>query len=363
MMNKIATPPPNAFYPAVSVIIPMYNAEKYIAECLDSILAQTFQNFELIVVDDCSTDNSAAIVESYIPKFGGRLILSHMKKNSGGPGAPSNMGIDLSRGEYLLILDNDDTITQTALSELYSIAKYFNADVVGCEKYYSVPEQLWYNTEFRKQIEPFTYQNGDYVTEPTLLTADFAERVQQCNQRRFLWNIWSKLIRRDFLKKNRIYFVQNMIQDFLFTCCLIYTAERYVRVPNVVNNYRELKDSLSHKSYSHDEYLLKYTHALTTGIRYLDDFLDDHEFFRQHANFKYLALKIYMNEILNYTTGIYYQVPAPLLDGILRKEFHDGENNALLTLLFSTVNIHRLLLWQSQQRIAKLESELKRKVD
>ena len=55
--------------PAVSIIIPMYNAEKYIGECLDSILAQTFQDFEVIVVDDCSTDNSCAVVESYLPKF------------------------------------------------------------------------------------------------------------------------------------------------------------------------------------------------------------------------------------------------------------------------------------------------------
>ena len=55
--------------PAISVIIPMYNAEKYIGECLDSILAQTFTDFEVIVVDDCSTDNSAKIVESYAEKF------------------------------------------------------------------------------------------------------------------------------------------------------------------------------------------------------------------------------------------------------------------------------------------------------
>lgn len=57
-------------FPLVSVIIPMYNSEKYIGELLDSLLAQTLQNFEVIIVDDCSTDNSAAIVKSYVPKFG-----------------------------------------------------------------------------------------------------------------------------------------------------------------------------------------------------------------------------------------------------------------------------------------------------
>ena len=64
--------------PAVSIVIPMYNSEKYIGECLDSILAQTFTDYEVIVVDDCSTDNSRAVVQSYLPKFdeGGRNSIS-----------------------------------------------------------------------------------------------------------------------------------------------------------------------------------------------------------------------------------------------------------------------------------------------
>ena len=72
MMNKIATPPPNASYPAVSVVIPFYNVEKYIGDGLESLLIQTFQNFEVIAVDDGSTDSTPAVVESFIPKFGGR---------------------------------------------------------------------------------------------------------------------------------------------------------------------------------------------------------------------------------------------------------------------------------------------------
>lgn len=65
---------------AVSVIIPMYNAAEYIAECLDSLLMQTFQDFEVIVVDDCSEDNSVAIVKSYMPKFDGRLMFIRRKR-------------------------------------------------------------------------------------------------------------------------------------------------------------------------------------------------------------------------------------------------------------------------------------------
>ena len=64
----------------VSVIIPMFNAEKYLAVCLESLLIQTLQDFEVIVVDDCSTDNSVAIAENYLEKFGGRLKIIALKK-------------------------------------------------------------------------------------------------------------------------------------------------------------------------------------------------------------------------------------------------------------------------------------------
>ena len=88
----------NLSSPAVSVIIPMYNAENYIGECLDSLLGQTFQNFELIVVDDCSTDSSCEIVESYIPKFDGRLKLYHTEKNTGSGLIARNIGLDYASG-------------------------------------------------------------------------------------------------------------------------------------------------------------------------------------------------------------------------------------------------------------------------
>ena len=97
--------------PAISVIIPMYNAEEYVGECLDSLLAQTFQDFEVIVVDDCSADKCFELVEGYSPKFKGRLRLEKTEKNSGGGGyVPRNIGMSLARGEYVYFMDADDYI-------------------------------------------------------------------------------------------------------------------------------------------------------------------------------------------------------------------------------------------------------------
>lgn len=122
--------------PKVSVIIPMFNAEKFISYCLENFLAQTFQDFEVIVV------------ESFSKKFGGRLKIARTEKNSGSPGEPGNLGVDLSRGEYLSLLDNDDAITPTAFEKLYFVAKNFDADVVACEKYFPVPEKFWNDADF-----------------------------------------------------------------------------------------------------------------------------------------------------------------------------------------------------------------------
>ncbi|MBR1807751.1 MAG: glycosyltransferase family 2 protein [Selenomonadaceae bacterium] len=136
--------------------MPLYNVEKYVGECLDSILAQTLQDFEVIVVDDCSTDSSVAVVESYMSKFDGRLKLTRMKKNSGGAGLPRNKGIEFSCGEYLAFVDPDDTITPTAFEELYTLAKNFDADVVHCEKWYQLPDEFYNDAEYRKTLTPYS---------------------------------------------------------------------------------------------------------------------------------------------------------------------------------------------------------------
>ena len=121
--------------PAITIIAPMYNVEKYIGECLDSILTQTFDDYELLVVDDCSTDHSAEIAKSYIDRFNGRMRLIKMNKNTGGAALPRNTGIRLSRGKYLAFIDTDDLFTNNALADMYNAAEQNDADVIHTEKY------------------------------------------------------------------------------------------------------------------------------------------------------------------------------------------------------------------------------------
>lgn len=361
--HMLHNPPPTAFNcPAVSVIIPLYNVEKYIGECLDSVLAQTFKDFEVIVVDDCSTDSSPAIVESYAPKFGGRLILLHMKKNSGSAGFPRNKGIEFARGDYVYFFDSDDTITPTALEELYSLAKEYDADVVQCEKYYDVPEDSWYDAELRKRLKPYNYLTGEKILihKPLVGENNFEERIKFFRQKKLIWNVVVQLIRREFIIKNNIKFCDIFAEDMLFSICELCAAKKYVVVPNAVYYYRTKRSgSTMTMRLEIAKQLHRQIKALTEGVEYLDKFLSDNEFFVRRPDLKYMLFDAFVSEMSSHLLGIYARVPAPALDELLRKEF-GGDNVALTSFIFNAMNIYRLQLMQSQQRIAALETELKR---
>ena len=328
----------------ISVVIPLYNAEKYIGDCLESLLAQTLQDFEIIIVNDCSTDSSCAVVQSYAEQFGGRLKILHTEKNSGSPGKPGNLGVSLSRGEYLSILDNDDALTPTALEELYLIAKKFDADVVACEKYFPVPDKLWHELRFGKIFQPTSYVSIECVDAPTLLPFDVAERVRACHERKFLWPLWSKLIRRDFLIANEIYFAENLLQDMLATCCLVYSAEKFVCVPNIINFYRVREDSLYHNIDEPTKHIRKYIHALMTGFNHLEKFLNGREFFKRNPDMKNVAFETYVREVSIYFNRIYLKFPAHAFDEILAEEFAKNPNASLAAFIFSSMNFYRLKL-------------------
>ena len=360
--------------PAVSVIIPLYNAEKYIGECLDSILAQTFQDFEVIVVDDCSTDSSCAIVESYAVKFDGRLRLLHMKKKSGGGGSlPRNKGMDFSRGKYLYFMDADDTITPTAFEELYTLAEKFQADVIHCEKFYKIPDNIWHDKNLRAQLKADNHftQGRLNVTEPTVLSEDLAERVEIFAARKLIWNYWAQLIRHDFILENSIRLQDAAAQDMIFTICELCTAKKYVVVPNVIYNYRVREGSVSKENIDAVTRIQKWVRTIKSGIAYLDNFLDNIEIFAKRPDLKYALFNAFVKQMIKGTHLAYRTIPVPELDRAFRKALSDGDNLALTSFLFNMINVQTFKMQQaqkkfqqfaaqSQARIAQLEAEVKR---
>ena len=262
--------------PAVSVIIPMYNAAKYVGDCLESLLAQTFRDFEVIVVDDCSTDSSREIVESYTPKFNGRLTLLQLDCNTGSGAVPRNAGLKFARGEYVFFMDNDDLITLTALEEFYTLAEKFDAEVVYCERAYWASANL-------DEITFTPEQQRDFVDKPTFEPESFAERVKEILDRKFLLTPWSKLVKRNLLIDNEIFFPPVKIaDDDIWLCALLFNAKKFLRVPNVVYIWRQSKHSMLRRKKLPQETINFWLSPIVYGLKILDDMLSKIEFFRRN---------------------------------------------------------------------------------
>ena len=114
----------------VSIIVPVYNVEKYLAKCLDSLVNQTLEDVEIIVVDDGSKDNSQQIIDEFQTKYPDK-IKSFVKKN-GGLSDARNFGLDRARGEYIGFVDSDDYVTAEMFEEMYSLAQKYDAEMVIC---------------------------------------------------------------------------------------------------------------------------------------------------------------------------------------------------------------------------------------
>ena len=123
----------NSKIPKVSVIIPVYNTERYLHECLDSVINQTMKEIEIICINDGSTDNSLKILKEYALQDK-RIHVINRKTNCGAPGLIKNIGIEHATGEYIGFLDSDDWIDNNYFKELYNIATYNAADIASCTK-------------------------------------------------------------------------------------------------------------------------------------------------------------------------------------------------------------------------------------
>lgn len=310
----------------------MYNAENFIGETLNSLANQTFQNFEVIVVDDCSTDNSCAVVGNFSARFGDRLKVAKLSKNSGCPGIPRNFALEAARGKYVYFLDADDLLSETALEELYDVAENFNADVVHAEKTFA-----FFDEDGISGAEPISFQTGEFVTEPTLETFDIGERVTDFIHKRYLWQVWGKLFRRQFLLDNQIKFSAiKTFEDFVFAFMSLVAAKNYVRVPFVSYFYRVRKNSLSHES--RDTVELSTTMIKVVGE--LDNFMNSRKFFRENYQARYALLDFFIRERLEVIAKNFFVAskldPAEVFEFFREKVFSakTNDNAALTSYLF-----------------------------
>ena len=184
----------------ISVIIPVYNVQKYLRQCLDSIINQTLKEIEIICVNDGSTDDSLIILEEYASKDDRIRIIN---KKNGGVGAARNSGIEVSTGEYIGFVDSDDWVELTAYEKLYKNAKSQNSDIVMCpiNVFDDITKELKFDLPyftlecFDKQFDNRIFNHKD--------TKDFL----------FLISVtaWNKIYKTEFLNKINARFPENLI--------------------------------------------------------------------------------------------------------------------------------------------------------
>ena len=216
----------------VSVIVPIYNVEKYLRQCISSILAQTMKDLEIICVNDGSTDNSLEILNKFASYDSRVKVIS--KQNSG-YGDSMNIGIDNAEGEYIGIVESDDYILPDMFSSLFREAKEKDADVVK-SNYYSISERAGRNYEEILSGIPYhtIFSSNDYMKIWDIIPS-----------------IWSGLYKKDFLEKHKILFHTSAgasYQDISFWYKVLLSAKKIVCVPEAYLCYRSDNENSSVKS-------------------------------------------------------------------------------------------------------------------
>jgi glycosyltransferase involved in cell wall biosynthesis len=186
----------------VSIIVPVYNVEKYITRCFNSIIKQSFANIECIFVDDCSPDNSIDILHGLINEYTGNIlfrILRHEK--NGGLSVARNTGIKSAKGEYLYFLDSDDEITEHCIQSLVTLVeRYKNVDIVQGNTI-KVPCGSYNQYDITQKHFPEYTDNYLWLKKHFLLFP------------RIPVNLWNKLIKYNFIIKNNLYFREGIIHE------------------------------------------------------------------------------------------------------------------------------------------------------
>lgn len=225
----------------LSCIVPVYNVEKYLRQCVESILSQTFDDYEIILVDDGSPDSCPKMCDDFKSAYPDVIKVVH--KENGGLASARNAGLDVARGEYIFFIDSDDYLGSDSMNELYKKAVEFDADVLQTT-YISVKED---GTEIYHS--PLRFDK-----ETVYSKSDMQYEICFSNKKNRVIFVWRNLFKRDMLNKYNIRFEESlrMIEDAPFNTLALLKSERFVAVDIPVYRYRYRDDSLQRQKYVKD---------------------------------------------------------------------------------------------------------------
>lgn len=329
------------YSPMISIVVPVYNVEAYIGECLDSIINQTFADFEVICVNDGSKDNSLKIIEDYAQNDNRIIIIN---QENGGLSAARNTGLKHSKGKYIYFLDSDDFIKENALDRLYSLAEKEKLDILyfGVENYFEteklkeldIKEDTYY---VRKQFFD-TAVKGDVLFE-RFLTED-----------NFICCVPFQFINREFLKQSGIKFKEGMLhEDELFSPQLIVEAERAMVIEDKLYMRRIREDSIMTTAPTHRNFIGYFTAYTTlTSKSIIND---------KYSKIAKDNLGLYSRKLYNTARRIYRQLSAD------EKRLVDINLPAEFVLFFQPVKEQEITLNSAQYKVGMKATFIPRKIN
>ncbi len=257
----------------ISVIIPIYNVEEYLAQCLESVVSQSYKNLEIICVDDCSKDNSISIVKSFMQKDNRIKLICH--KSNKGLAVTRNTGLKSSSGEYIFFLDSDDYLfDENILEKLYRKILQDNTDIAQ-GKVRSFTQEV--DEEFKLSVK----QSNEFFQQPYMaaklkITPENFDSFYDMNYH----TAWGRLIKKDFLISNNITFVdENLIHEDEGFFIKIYSNFPQIScIEDPVVMYRKRKNSLISnmtKKENKKERLRQYKSVLNDAISYIEKRYDE----------------------------------------------------------------------------------------
>lgn len=226
----------------VSVIVPVYNAEKHLHKCIDSLLNQSLNEIEIILVNDGSNDMSGQICDEYADKYHNITVQHH---ENGGPAKARNIGIKTAQGEYLAFCDSDDYVQSDMYEKLYNNAKKYNSDISMCGIAYDFGDKI-ISKNFK--YDKF-YKNHDEVKK-------ILKRIYDCDFDGIAGPT-NKLYRRLLVVDNNVLFDESMIrgEDFWFNFGCLKVAETLSYIDECLYYYFQNETSIMHdpnnNSYEH----------------------------------------------------------------------------------------------------------------
>ena len=237
--------------PLISVIIPVYNMEKYLRECLDSVINQTLKDIEIICVDDGSTDNSLEILKEYAKKDKRLKVFTQKNK---GAGAARNLGLTHATGEYLAFLDGDDYYSFDFANKMYTKAKEKDLDILICSaQNYNIKTNTYQTMPWSLNVKMLPENDIFSVNDIKKYIFNFSQN----------WN-WNKIFKKSFIDKNNIKFQElYRTNDLLFTNKALVLAKKISTIQEDLVTYRIGMESNSQATnHLHPEDFLKAFHQL-----------------------------------------------------------------------------------------------------